>query len=49
MKRQITGLHSADCSAADQIPEGLFLVRVQKVHFRRQAAEAVLHPCDGHS
>ena len=25
MKRQITGLHAADRSAADQIPDGVFL------------------------
>ena len=37
MKRQITGLHAADRSAADQIPEGVFLVRVQRIQFRRQA------------
>jgi hypothetical protein len=37
MKRQITGLHAADRCAADQIPEGVFLVRVQRVQFRRQA------------
>jgi len=37
MKRQITGLHAADRCAAHQIPEGVFLVRVQKVYFRRQA------------
>jgi hypothetical protein len=37
MKRQIAGLHAADRCAADQIPDGLFLVRVQKVQFRRQA------------
>jgi hypothetical protein len=36
MKRQIAGLHAADRSAADQIPDGLFLVRVQRVCFRRQ-------------
>ena len=36
MKRQITGLHSADRGAADQIPDGVFLVRVQRVQFRRQ-------------
>jgi hypothetical protein len=51
MKRQITGLHSADRCAADQIPDGLFLVRVQQVQFRRQAqkpyytlALAILEP-----
>ena len=51
MKRQIAGLHAADHCAADQIPEGLFLVRVQKVQFRRRAqkpyyilALAILEP-----
>jgi len=51
MKRQIAGLHAADRCAADQIPDGLFLVRVQKVQFRRQAqkpyytvALAILEP-----
>jgi hypothetical protein len=37
MKRQITGLHAADRCAADQIPDGIFLVGVQRVFFRRQA------------
>jgi hypothetical protein len=37
MKRQITGLHSADRCAIDQIPDGVFLVRVQRVRFQRQA------------
>jgi hypothetical protein len=37
MKRQITGLHAADRSAANQIPDGVFLVRVQRVRFCRQA------------
>jgi len=37
MKRQITGLHAADRSAADQIPDGVFLVRVQRVKFQRQS------------
>ncbi len=37
MKRQITGLHDADHRAADQVPDGVFLVRVQRVCFRRQA------------
>ena len=37
MKRQITGLHAADRCAADQVPDGVFLVQVQKVQFRRQA------------
>jgi len=35
MKRQIAGLNAADrCS--DQVPEGIFLVRVQRAYFRRQ-------------
>jgi hypothetical protein len=37
MKRQISGLHAADRCAADQVPDGVFLVRVQRGQFRRQA------------
>jgi hypothetical protein len=37
MRRQIAGLQAADRCAADQLPDGLFLVRVQRVQFRRQA------------
>ena len=37
MKRQITGLYAADRCAADQIPDGVFLVRVQRARFCRQA------------
>jgi hypothetical protein len=37
MKRQITGLHAADRSAADHIPDGIFLVQVQRARFQRQA------------
>jgi hypothetical protein len=37
MKRQIAGLNAADRSAPDQIPDGVFLVRVQRAQFRRQA------------
>jgi hypothetical protein len=51
MRRQIAGLHAADRCAADQLPDGLFLVRVQRVSFRRQAqkpyytlALAILEP-----
>ncbi|MGA9305027.1 MAG: hypothetical protein WBW31_06425 [Candidatus Sulfotelmatobacter sp.] len=51
MKRQITGLHDADRCAADQVPDGIFLVQVQRVYFRRQAqkpyytvALAILEP-----
>ena len=52
MKRQITGLHAADrCATTDQIPDGVFLVRVQRLQFRRQTQKpyytltlAVLEP-----
>src|ERR1039457_5466843 len=51
MKRQITGLHAADRCAADQVPDGVFLVRVQRAQFHRQAQKpyytlslAVLEP-----
>jgi hypothetical protein len=51
MKRQIAGLHAADCGANGQIPDGIFLVRVQRVQFHRQApkpyytlALAILEP-----
>jgi hypothetical protein len=37
VKRQIMGLHAADRCSSDQIPDGIFLVRVQRVQFRRQA------------
>ena len=37
MKRQIAGLNAADRCVADQVPDGIFLVRVQKAYFRRQA------------
>ena len=37
MKRQITGLNAADRCAPNQVPDGIFLVRVQKAYFRRQA------------
>ena len=37
MKRQIAGLHAPDRCAADQVPDEIFLVRVQRVYFRRQA------------
>jgi hypothetical protein len=37
MKRHITGLRSADRCSADQIPDGVFLVRVQRARFQRQA------------
>jgi hypothetical protein len=37
MKRQITGLRAADRSATEQIPDGVFLVGVQRASFQRQA------------
>ena len=37
MKRQITGLHDADRCGVGQIPDGVFLVRVQRAKFQRQA------------
>jgi hypothetical protein len=37
MSRQIIGLNAADRCAADEVPDGIFLVRVQRVYFRRQA------------
>ena len=37
MRRQITGFHAADRCAADQVPDGIYLVRVQRVSYRRQA------------
>jgi hypothetical protein len=36
VRRQITGLHSADRCATDQIPDGVFLVRVERVQHRWQ-------------
>ena len=51
MKRQISGLHAAVRRAVNQIPDGVFLVRVQRVQFRREAqkpyyalALAILEP-----
>jgi hypothetical protein len=35
MKRQISGLRAADRCAADQVPDGLFLVQVHHVQYRR--------------
>ena len=37
MKRQIRGLHAADSCAAGQIPDGVFLVQVERAKFQRQA------------
>jgi hypothetical protein len=37
MKRQITGLHAVDRCGLDHVSDGVFLVRVQRVRFQRQA------------
>jgi hypothetical protein len=37
MRRRIQGLHDADQSAADQVPDGLFLVRVERAQHRWHA------------
>ena len=37
MRRQITGLHAADRGVADEIPDGVFLVRVQRIQHHWQA------------
>ena len=37
MKRQIAGLRDADRCAVGQIPDGVFLVRVQRANLQRQA------------
>jgi len=37
MKRQISGLRAADRCAADQVPDGIYLVEVARVAYRRQA------------
>ena len=54
MKRQITGLHASDRCSANQIPDGVFLVRVQRVRFQRPVqkpyytlALVILEPSDG--
>src|SRR6267378_6454613 len=45
MRRRIQGLHEADRSAADEIPDGLFLVRVARTQYRWHAQKPyyVLH------
>ena len=37
MKRRIQGLHEADRSAIGEVPDGLFLVRVQRAQYRWHA------------
>jgi hypothetical protein len=37
MRRRIPGLHEADQSAASQVRDGMFLVRVERVHHRWDA------------
>ena len=45
MRRRIQGLHVADRSAADEIPDGMFLVRVARTQYRWHAQKPyyVLH------
>lgn len=40
MKRKISGLRAADRSIGSEIPDGLFLVRVHRVQFRRYAPKS---------
>ena len=40
MKRQINGLRAADRSVVDRTPDDIFLVRVQRLQFRRSAPKA---------
>jgi hypothetical protein len=37
MRRRIQGLHEADRSAADEVPDGLYLVRVTRAQYRWHA------------
>ena len=37
MRRRIAGLHDADQSRADEVPDGLFLVRVERAQHRWHA------------
>ena len=37
MKRHVQGLHEADRSAPYEVPDGLFLVRVDQAHYRWHA------------
>jgi hypothetical protein len=37
MRRQISGLNSADRCGVGQVPDGIFLVRIQRVFYRRFA------------
>jgi hypothetical protein len=37
MSRRISGLHDADRSIANELPDGLFLVRVERVQYRWHA------------
>ena len=51
MRRRIAGLHDADQSRPGEVPDGLFLVRVERAQYRRHAQKpyyvlrfAVLEP-----
>jgi len=45
MKRRFQGLHQADQSAASTVPDGLFLVRVHRVHYRWHAQKPYYQIC----
>lgn len=45
MKRRFQGLHQADQSAACDIPDGLFLVRVQRAQYRWHAQKPYYLVC----
>jgi hypothetical protein len=58
MRRRIQGLHEADRSVADEVPDGLYLVRVTRAQYRWHAQKpfyivrfAVIEPKEsaGHS
>src|SRR2546426_4314036 len=44
MKRRIQGLHDADPSAADEVPDGQFLVRVERAQYRWHAQKPYYLP-----
>jgi hypothetical protein len=45
MRRRIAGLHEADQSRAGEIPEGLFLVRVDRAQYRWHAQKPYYALC----
>ena len=43
MRRRFPGLHQADQSAASDVPDGLFLVRVERAQYRWHAQKPYYH------